>query len=199
MTRITCQQSVSLDGYSAGPDQRLDEPLGTGGEQLHDWYYGDHVEAVDRELGAHLFDGIGAHVMGRKMFGGGPGPWDETWRGWWGDDPPYRVPVFVVTHHPREPLTLGATTFHFVTDGVDAALDRAVEAAGDRDVAVAGGASTIQQALRAGRVDELLLHVVPIVLGGGERLLDDVGDLRLELVETIASPAVTHVRYAVRR
>jgi dihydrofolate reductase len=136
--------------------------------------------------------------MGRKMFGGGDGPWDESWRGWWGDDPPFHVPVFVLTHHPREPLEMkGGTTFHFVTDGVEPALEQARAAAAGRDVVVAGGASAINQCLAAGLLDELYLHIVPIVLGGGERLLREVGDPKLEPVKVVASPLVTHIKYRV--
>ena len=198
MSRITSQISVSLDGYSAGRDQTLEHPLGDGGERLHEWAFGGGTD-VDAEIAAHLLDGVGAYVMGRNMFAG-PGPWDESWRGWWGENPPYHAPVFVLTHHPREPLAMeGGTTFTFVTDGLDSALGRARAAAGDRDVCIAGGASTVQQALAAGQLDELFLHVVPIVLGGGTRLLDDVGDPVLEPVETIGSSAVTHVRYRVAR
>jgi len=138
--------------------------------------------------------------MGRKMFGGGEGPWDETWKGWWGEDPPFHVPVFVLTHHPREPLEMqGDTTFTFVTEGIESALEQARAAAGGDDVAIAGGASAVQQFLAAGMLDELYLHIVPIVLGAGERLLEDVGDPTLEPVEVVASPAVTHVRYRVIR
>ena len=144
---------------------------------------------------------VGAYVMGRRMFGGGDGEWDPGWRGWWGDEPPFHVPVFVLTHHPREPLVMqGGTTFTFVTDGVEAAVEAAREAAGpDRSVTVAGGAQTIQQALRAGLLDELHLHIVPVLLGAGERLLEDVGDPALEPVEVVASPVVTHVKYRVGR
>jgi dihydrofolate reductase len=141
---------------------------------------------------------IGAVVMGRNMFGGGPGPWDDDWRGWWGEDPPYHVPTFVITHHPREPLEmLGGTTFHFVTDGIEAALEQARAAAGDQDVSIAGGAATVNQYLAAGLLEELFLHVAPIVLGDGARLLVGVGDLKLEPVEVVASPAATHIRYRV--
>lgn len=213
MTRVTSEISVSLDGYVAGPDQRPEEPLGDGGERLHDWavatrgWRAQHdleggVEGVDSDIVARMFDGVGAHVMGRGMFGGGPGPWDPSWHGWWGENPPYHAPTFVVTHHAREPLPMdGGTTFHFVTEGVEAAIERAREAAGpDRDVRVDGGASTINQALAAGLVDELYLHVVPIVLGSGARLLADVGtDLTLEPIEVSGSSAVTHVRYRVGR
>lgn len=211
MTRITCQISVSVDGYAADPDQRPDEPLGTGGERLHEWIVGleawrtEHgLEGGDRnadsDLVAEMVAGVGAYVMGRGMFGGGPGLWDPSWRGWWGDDPPFHVPVFVLTHHPRQPLELaGGTTFNFVTDGLEAAVEQARAAAGpERDVMVAGGASTINQALAAGLLEELHLHVVPVVLGGGERLFEGVpADLALTPVEVRGSSAVTHVRYRV--
>jgi dihydrofolate reductase len=144
--------------------------------------------------------GIGAHIMGRKMFGGADGPWDEAWRGWWGEEPPFHAPVFVLTHHEREPLVMeGGTTFTFVTGGVEPALEQARAAAGDEDVAIAGGASAVRQYLGAGLLDELYLHIVPIVLGAGERLLEDVGDPVLEPVQVVASAAVTHVRYRLAR
>jgi dihydrofolate reductase len=211
MSKVTCQISVSLDGYVAGPDQSLDDPLGKGGTRLHDWVVttagwreqhglegGEHNS--DSELAAKLTDGVGAYIMGRKMFGGGEGPWDESWTGWWDKEPPFHVPVFVLTHHPREPLEMeGGTTFHFVTEGIEAALAAARAAAGSGDVAVAGGASAVQQYLAAGLLDELFLHVVPVLLGGGERLLDDAGTPQLEPVEVVASPAVTHIRYRVGR
>jgi dihydrofolate reductase len=152
---------------------------------------------ADSEVVDDVVQGIGAYIMGRKMFGGGDGPWDETWRGWWGEDPPYRVPVFVLTHHPRAPLSMGDTTFTFVTDGIDAALALARKAAGDKDVAVPGGAKAVQQYLAAGLLDELYLHIVPVVLGAGERLLENVGDPTLEPVKVISSPTVTHVKYRV--
>jgi dihydrofolate reductase len=143
---------------------------------------------------------VGAYIMGRKMFGGGEGPWDRTWKGWWGDDPPYHVPVFVLTHHAREPLRLqGGTTFTFVTAGIRSALEQARLAAGDKDITIAGGAHTVQQFIAAGLLDELYLHIVPIVLGAGERLLENVGDPILAPVKVIASPAVTHVRYRIVR
>jgi len=142
--------------------------------------------------------GVGAYVMGRNMFGGGSGPWDPSWRGWWGEDPPYHLPVFVLTHHPREPLTmLGGTTFNFVTDGAASALEQAQAAAGHRAVSIAGGASTIRQYLAAGSLDELYLHIVPVLLGAGERLLEDVGDPVLEPVKVVASPTVTHIKYRI--
>jgi dihydrofolate reductase len=206
---VTCQISISLDGFVAGPRQSTDNPLGEGGMQLHEWAFTtagwrEHhgreggERSVDSEVIEQLAEGVGAQIMGRRMFGGGDGPWDETWTGWWGEEPPFRVPVFVLTHHPREPLTMqGGTTFTFVTDGIESALAQARRAAADRAVAIAGGASVVQQYLAAGLLDELYLHIVPIVLGSGERLLENVGDPDLEPVEVIHSPAVTHVRYRV--
>jgi dihydrofolate reductase len=211
MSRVTCQLSVSLDGYVAGPKQSLDDPIGQGGMRLHDWAFGTASwraqqgltggrEDVDSAVAAESMRGIGAFVMGRHMFGPGRGAWDESWRGWWGDDPPYHAPVFVLTHHPRASVEMaGGTTFHFVTDGVESALEQAKEAAGDAVVSIAGGASVVRQYLRAGLLDELHLHVVPVVLGAGERLLDDVGDLTLDQVEVRPSAAVTHIRYRVVR
>jgi dihydrofolate reductase len=209
MSSVTCQISVSLDGYVAGPNQSLEHPLGEGGMRLHEW-----VLATDSWRRQHGLDGgehnadaevvdavtqrVGAYIMGRRMFGGGDGPWDAAWKGWWDEDPPFHVPVFVLTHHPREPLAMqGGTTFTFVTDGIESALEQARAAAGDQDVSIAGGASTVQQYLAAGLLDELYLHIVPVVLGAGDPLLANVGDPRLEPVEVVASPAVTHVRYRV--
>ncbi|GAA3520460.1 dihydrofolate reductase family protein [Actinocatenispora rupis] len=200
-----------MDGYVAGPDQSPENPLGVGGERLHEWMVvtrefqsqhgqsgGEHT--ADSEIAARMGSGVGAHVMGRKMFGGGDGPWDTTWRGWWGDEPPFHAPVFVLSHHERAPLEMaGGTTFHFVTGGVEAALARAKEAAGDANVQVAGGASTVNQYLAAGLLDELFLHVAPVVLGGGERLFVGVGDPTLTPVEVVGSPTVTHVRYRIGR
>ena len=211
MSLVICHISVSLDGYVAGPNQSLENPLGEGGMRLHQWAFatdawqehhgGDGGErSPDSEVIAETVANVGAYVMGRRMFGGGPGPWDAAWRGWWGEDPPFHTPVFVLTHHAREPLEMqGGTTFHFVTGGVEAALKRARAAAGERDVSVAGGAAAVQQVLAAGQLDELYLHIVPVLLGGGERLLDHAGDPRLEIVKTVASPAVTHVKYRVAR
>jgi dihydrofolate reductase len=211
MSALTCQISVSLDGFVAGPNQSLDNPLGEGGMRLHEWAFVTESwrvqqggrggeRGVDSEVLDEVSQGIGAHIMGRRMFGGGDGPWDESWTGWWGEDPPYHTPVFVLTHHPREPLTMkGGTTFHFVTDGIEAALQQARAAAGDQKILVAGGASTINQYLAAGLLDELHLHIVPVILGAGERLLTDVGDPTLEQVEVRASPTVTHVKYRVVR
>jgi dihydrofolate reductase len=209
MSSVTCQISVSLDGFVAGPNQSPDDPLGEGGERLHEWvvktaaWREQHGReggegGADSEVVEQVVEGVGAYIMGRKMFGGGDGPWDETWRGWWGDDPPFHVPVFVLTHHEREPLPMeGGTTFTFVTDGIESALEQARAAAGGKDVTIAGGARAIQQYLAAGMLDELYLHIVPLILGAGERLLENVGDPTLEAVGVVASPAVTHVKYRV--
>jgi dihydrofolate reductase len=211
MSRVMCQISISLDGHVAGPNQSIDNPIGEGGMRLHEWAFqtaswrAQHgldggERSVDSEVIDEVFQGIGAYIMGRKMFGGGEGAWDETWTGWWGEDPPFHAPVFVLTHHPRDPLSMqGGTSFTFVTDGIDSALEQARAAAGDQDVAIAGGASAVRQYLRAGMLDELYLHIVPIVLGAGERLLEQVGEPRLEPVKVVASPAVTHVKYRVVR
>jgi dihydrofolate reductase len=212
MGKLRFSNSVSLDGYSAGPDQSEEDPLGVGGEALHEWVV--ELEAWRRSHGREggevnastpvieeMQRNVGATIMGRNMFGGGPGPWDEQdpWLGWWGDEPPFRHPVFVLTHHEREPLELTGTTFHFVTDGIRPALDRAREAAGDRDVAIGGGAETIQQYLAAGLIDEFNLSITPVILGGGERLLDDVGGLALEQTRVIEALGVTHVSYRAVR
>jgi dihydrofolate reductase len=211
MSLVTSQISVSLDGYVAGPEQSPQDPIGVGGMRLHDWAFatqswrGRHGhEGGERNADAEVIERIaanaGAYIMGRKMFGGGDGPWDESWRGWWGEDPPFHTPVYVLTHHERAPLAMdGGTTFHFVTDGIGSALEQARAAADGKDVQVAGGASAVNQYLAAGLLDELFLHIVPVVLGSGERLLRDVGDPALEIAETVASPAVTHVRYRVGR
>lgn len=208
MSIVTSHLSVSLDGFVAGPNQSLDNPLGEGGERLHEWAFvtaswraGQGLEGGEHNADGEVIDeidkNVGAHIMGRKMFGGGAGPWDESWTGWWGEEPPFHAPVFVLTHHERAPLELRGTTFTFVTDGIEAALARARTAAGGKNVAIAGGASAVQQYLAAGLLDELYLHIVPVVLGGGERLLDNVGDPTLEPVTVVASPTVTHVRYRV--
>jgi dihydrofolate reductase len=208
---VTCQLSVSLDGFVAGPNQSLDNPLGEGGMRLHEWAFsnaswraqhgldgGEHN--ADSEVIEEATQGIGAYIMGRKMFGGGDGPWQQDWKGWWGDEPVYHAPVFVLSHHPREPLPMqGGTTFTFVNDGIESALEQARAAAGDQDVAIAGGAQTVQQYLAAGLLDELHLHLVPVILGAGERLLVDVGNPMLKPVQVIASPSVTHLRYRVLR
>ncbi|HET7458466.1 MAG TPA: dihydrofolate reductase family protein [Gemmatimonadaceae bacterium] len=206
--------SMSLDGYVAGPRQSVDDPLGVGGMRLHEWVFplaawraphgmeggvaNESTPVVEESL-----VNIGATIMGRNMFGGHPGPWsaDRPWNGWWGDDPPFHHPVFVLTHHPREPLVMeGGTTFTFVTDGIESALSQARRAAGGKDVALAGGARAAQQYVAAGLVDEMVISLVPTLLGAGERLFDDVGDdlHGLELVRTIATPVVTHLKFARR-
>jgi dihydrofolate reductase len=203
--------AVSLDGYAAGPDQSLDDPLGVGGPRLHEWVFTTRTgrrmfgeeggdEGIDDEFMGRGVAGIGATIMGRNMFGPIRGPWgDDEWTGWWGDEPPYHHPVFVLTHHARPPIPMqGGTTFHFVTDGIEAALERAFEAADGNDVRLGGGASTVQQYLRAGLIDELHVAIVPILLGGGERLLkhlDGAVDL-YQCVEMVSTPSVTHVRLA---
>jgi dihydrofolate reductase len=210
MGRVRIHISVSADGYVAGPNQSEQNPLGEGGERLHDWLValrawrephgleGGEVNAssaVVEELQANL----GAEIMGRGKFGGGPGPWgDDPWPGWWGEDPPFHMPVFVLTHHQREPLTLSDTTFTFVTDGTEAALEQARAAAGEKDVLIGGGADVINQYLAAGHVDELELHVVPLLLGGGARLFEGIGpDLELEQIRVVEAPGVAHLKYRV--
>ena len=215
MTRLTFDISMSLDGFVAGPDPSLEDPLGVGGEALHEWAFAAqswrerHGQAggesnADSDVIAESLAATGAVVMGRRMFSGGSGPWedDPKARGWGGDEPPFHVPVFVLTHHAREPLAMeGGTTFAFVTDGIEAALEQARAAAGGRDVAIAGGASAVQQYLRAGLVDTMQVHVAPMLLGSGTRLLDRLGDSPpgLELDRVIASAAVTHLRYRLAR
>jgi dihydrofolate reductase len=202
---------MSLDGFVAGPNQTLKEPLGIGGERLHDW-----VVVLEAWRRSHGMEGgevnestalmeqdianIGATIMGRNMFGGGPGPWNpaDPWKGWWGRNPPFHHQVFVLTHHARDPLEMeGGTTFTFVTDGIESALEQARRAAGEMDIGLSGGAQVSQQYLNAGLVDEMQLHMVPILLGGGERLFDGVNDLHgLALVETVALKNVTHLKFA---
>ena len=204
--------AMSVDGYVAGPDQSIDNPLGVGGPKLHEWVFATRTgrrmmlgvdggeEGVDDRFMARGDVGIGATIMGRNMFGPVRGPWgDDEWTGWWGDDPPYHHPVFVLTHHARPPIPMqGGTTFHFVTDGIEAALERAFDAANGDDVRLGGGASTVQQYLRAGLVDELHVAIVPILLAGGQRLFDnlDGGPEGYECVEFAGSAAVAHVRFA---
>jgi dihydrofolate reductase len=206
--------SISLDGYTAGPRQSVKEPLGEGGERLHEWVFplaawraphgleGGKVDQSTPVIEESLTN-IGATIMGRHMFGGGSGPWNEAepWTGWWGDEPPFHHPVFVLTHHARPPLRLrGGTSFTFVTDGIRSAYDQALAAAEGRDVALAGGADVSRQYLTAGLVDEMELSLAPVLLGGGDRLFDgvpDLGDLRP--VRTVAAPNVTHLKFARRR
>jgi dihydrofolate reductase len=198
MSKVTCDLTVSLDGYLAGPNQSLAEPLGEGGENLHRWMF------EEPDANAAAIEGIlsaGAYIMGRNMFAApGDGPWAQEWRGWWGEEPPYHAPVFVLTHHPRPPLQMaGGTTFNFVAGGAGSAMAQAREAAGGQDIAVAGGADTVRQFLAAGLIDELRLHVSPLILGGGTRLLDGVGPLALEPTEVTGTGLVTHIRYRVDR
>jgi len=204
--------SISLDGYGAGPGQNLENPLGIGGLALHEWVFAtrtfqkklfgrDGGEAgTDDDFAARGFDNIGAWILGRNMFGPVRGPWpDDTWKGWWGDNPPYHVPAFVLTHHARAPIAMaGGTTFHFVTDGIHAALERAVEAAAGRDVRVGGGVATIREYLRAGLIDEMHLAVSPVLLGSGESLLAglDLPKLGYRRTQHVPSQAATHVVFA---
>ncbi len=209
MSMLRSHISISIDGYVAGPNQDHDNPLGVGGLRLHRWMFATdsfhelHQMAggkrtPDSEVMRQMFENVGAYIMGRNMFGPGRGAWDESWRGPWGESPPFHAPVFVLTHYPREPLTMdGGTTFTFVTDGIESALAQGRTAANGRDVMVAGGAQAIQQYLASGLLDELYLHIVPVVLGAGERLLENVGDPTLEPGEVHSSSAVTHVRYRV--
>jgi dihydrofolate reductase len=213
MPKLKFDITMSLDGFIAGPNPRLEQPLGDGGEGLHQWGYGleSFRERHGLEGGASNRDAEileespadhGAAIMGRRMFGGGDGPWDESWQGWWGDEPPFRLPVFVLTHHPREPLVMaGGTTFTFVTDGIGSALEQARAAAAGKDIAVAGGANVAQQYLRAGLLDEFQIHVAPMLLGQGTRLFDDLGtdQVELEVTRVVESPAVTHLKYRVVR
>ncbi len=214
MSKLRFRISISLDGYIAGLNQSVENPLGIGGMRLHEWVF---PLKVFREM--HGMDGgivnensaifeaaftnIGASILGRNMFGGHPGAWnvESQWNGWWGDNPPFHHPVFVLTHHPREPLELeGGTTFFFVTGGIGAALEQARAAANGKDVGLGGGAQTAQQYLSAGLVDEMTLSVAPVLLGSGERLFDKIGDdlHGLKLVQTIATPEVVHLKFARR-
>jgi dihydrofolate reductase len=214
MSKLRFKISMSLDGFVAGPSQSLDNPLGIGGERLHEWivpltvWRAMHgLEGGEVNVSSAVVDestaNVGATVMGRNMFGGHPGQWNtnEPWTGWWGDNPPFHHPVFVLTHYAREPLAMdGGTTFNFVTDGIAAALEQARRAAGGQDVSLAGGANAAQQYLKAGLVDEMEISLVPILLGSGERLFEGLGDdlHGLELVRTVAAPNVTHLKFARR-
>ena len=215
MTIVRLQITMSLDGYVAGPNQSLEHPLGERGEELHQWAFAARsfremhgmeggATGPDDDIIAETFQNIGATIMGRNMFGGGHGAWADSppWNGWWGDNPPYHSPVFVLTHYAREPLEMqGGTTFHFVTEGIHAALDRARSAAGDKDVAIAGGADAVQQYLKADLIDEMEIHVVPLLLGSGARLFDNMGgrQTRYECIRVVSSPAATHVKYRLVR
>ena len=209
-----CSFSVSIDGYGAGPNQDIANPLGVGGGALHTWAFTTRTfqkmfgsdggaTGIDDDFAARGFDNIGAWIMGRNMFGPVRGPWpDENWQGWWGENPPYHVPVFVLTHHPRAPLTMaGGTTFHFVTDGMDAALERAFAAAGGRDVRLGGGVATIRDYVRAGLVDEMHLAISPALLGCGENLFAgiDTPNLGYRCSEHVATPNATHVVLTKRK
>jgi len=202
--------TMSLDGCVAGPEQSEDNPLGIGGMELHEWLFplkafreqhGEQGGEVNEStpFAEDILAGAGATIMGRNMFGGGPGPWGvDPWRGYWGDNPPYHHPVFVLTRYPREPLELdGGTTFHFVTDGIGSALEQARAAAGDSDVSLGGGAKVAQQYLAAGLLDEIVVSLRPILLGAGARLFDNLGDPkpRLRQVQAVEAPDVTHIRY----
>jgi dihydrofolate reductase len=212
MSKVKVTITMSLDGFVAGPDQSTEEPLGIGGEDLHRWlvsleafsgtHGGDGGEVnASTPIAEEILGNVGATIMGRNMFGGGPGPWSGDWRGYWGDDPPYHSPVFVLTRFAREPLPMqGGTTFYFVTEGIESALEQAREAAGDRDVSIGGGARTVQQYLAAGLLDEMVISVVPLFLGAGARLFDNLDDAKpgLEQIEAVEAPGVTHIRYAVR-
>jgi dihydrofolate reductase len=210
MSKVKVNITMSLDGFVAGPNQSETDPLGVGGEELHQWLVrlkafrdthggegGGEVNA-STPIAEEILGDVGATVMGRNMFGGGPGPWDAPWKGYWGDEPPYHHPVFVLTHHAREPLAMeGGTTFHFVTDGTESALELARAAAGEQDVSIGGGANVVQQYLAAGLIDQLTVTVVPIFLGGGARLFDNLGDQtrKLRQVQVIGAAGVTHIRY----
>ncbi|MEO5903623.1 MAG: dihydrofolate reductase family protein [Gemmatimonadaceae bacterium] len=211
MSKLRLTISMSLDGFVAGREQSLDNPLGIGGMRLHEWVFvltawkephglGQGVVNDSDRVVAESLENIGATVMGRNMFGGHPGPWnpDKPWNGWWGDDPPFHHPVFVLTDYARDPLPMeGGTTFYFVTDGIESALEQARGAANGKDVSLAGGAKASQQYLNAGLVDQMEINLVPILLGSGERLFDGVGDLHgMKLVRTVAMPNVTHLKFA---
>jgi dihydrofolate reductase len=214
MSKLRLHITMSLDGYVAGPDQSEENPLGVGAEDLHQWFVplkvfkemhggeGGEVNASSPVV-EERWENIGATIMGRNMFGPIRGQWpDESWRGWWGEDPPYHHPVFVLTHHEREPLEMdGGTTFYFVTDGIESALDQAREAAQGQDVWLAGGASVANQYLAAGLVDEIDVSISPMILGGGERLFEGLapGTLALEQIRAVDAPGVTHIKYSVRR
>jgi dihydrofolate reductase len=212
MGKLRFNITMTLDGYVAGPRQSVENPLGEGSLRIHDWvvnlksFREIHGESggetgTNDDVLREAFENIGATIMGRNMFGGGPGPWGgEPWRGWWGDDPPYHTPVFVLTHHARKPLVMqGGTTFVFVTDGIESALRQARKAAGRKDILLAGGANVAQQYLASGLIDEIELHVVPLLLHGGARLFENLqgSEVKLEPVRTVEGPGVTHLKYRV--
>ncbi|NQX26351.1 dihydrofolate reductase family protein [Microbacteriaceae bacterium VKM Ac-2854] len=192
---VVCNIGTSLDGYLAGPNQTLETPMGEGVDGLHRWQFEQRERNAD-EVARQVSSG--AFIMGRNMFGPDRGDWDLDWTGWWGEEPPYHAPVFVLSHRPRESLVMqGGTTFHFVTDGIHSALEQAKAAAGDADVAIAGGASTVNQYLNAGLIDEIRISVAPIVIGSGARLFDGVAGLKLEPIYAVGNELVTHLRYRV--
>jgi dihydrofolate reductase len=214
MAKVKAQISVSLDGYSAGPNQGEEHPLGEGGEDLHEWVIklaswreshgregGEGEENPSNAVMEAVQANVGAVLMGRNMFGPVRGPWGESaWNGWWGEEPPFHAPVFVLTHHERDPVEMeGGTTFHFVTDGVAAAVERAKEAAGGKDVSVGGGAATLQQCIASGLLDEIVVHQVPILLGGGTRLFDrlEPGAAQFELADLVRGPEAAHLTYRI--
>jgi dihydrofolate reductase len=215
MSKLRCSITTSLDGFVAGPNQGADQPLGEGGLRLHDWAFptrtfrarhgdpGGGETGINDDVVREAFENVGATIMGRNMFGPVRGPWgNEVWKGWWGDDPPFHHPVFVLTHHARDPLVMqGGTTFHFVADGIESALAQARKAAAGKDVTLGGGASTVQQFLAAGLLDEIEVHVVPLLLGSGARLLDHIDPraVKLEPVRMLAGPGVAHLKYRVRK
>jgi dihydrofolate reductase len=215
MGKFKIQITMTLDGYVAGRNQSVKNPLGEGADRIHDWARATKFlrellgsgeggdTGIDDQVLRESFANVGATIMGRNMFGGGPGPWgDGSWKGWWGDNPPFQTPVFVLTHYAREPLVMeGGTTFYFVTDGIESALKQARRAADDKDVALGGGANVAQQYLNAGLIDQLTLHLVPMFLGGGERLFDgiDAKKVSLEVVDLVHSPVVSHLRYEVKK
>ena len=214
MTSLRFGITMSLDGYVAGPNQSVTNPLGEGGQELHKWAFA--VRSVrqlhgmeggttgpDDEIAAESLQNVGATIMGRHMFGGGDGPWgDNPWNGWWGENPPFHTPVFVLTHHARKSLEMqGGTTFHFVTEGIHAALERAKAAAGGKDVNLGGGADVAQKYLKAGLIDEMEIHVVPALLGGGARLFDNMDGRQTayECVRVVSTPSVSHYKYRLKR
>jgi dihydrofolate reductase len=213
MAKLKLEISMSLDGFVAGPNASREQPLGEGGEQLHEWVVrleswrerhgrSGGERGVDDEVMRESIESNGAVLMGRRMFSGGEGPWesDPVADGWWGDEPPFHTPVFILTHHPRDKVEkAGGTSFTFVSDGIESALDQANAAAGEKDILVAGGADVAQQYLRAGLLDEMQIHIAPVLLGGGVRLFDEGADAKLELTRTIESPHATHVTYRVVR
>lgn len=212
MSKLAVSIAMSLDGFVAGPDQSVQDPLGVGGMELHAWFHplreframhgepGGETDASSAVV-SERYERLGATIMGRKMFGGDAGPWgDDPWQGWWGEEPPFHHPVFVVTHHAREPLAMkGGTTFNFVTDGIESALTQARDAARGQNLMLAGGPSVINQYLAAGLVDELDISIVPVVMGGGERLFAGLrpGDLKLTQIRAVEAPGVTHIKYRV--